>query len=158
DVAAGYSWINFLHQSDQSGVLIRGVATWVPSATTSLAINASRQFTDASQDLIVDPSQLGNLGVGSGRNGAVISPQVYIEEQVGLDFTHTHDNIKFEIAPFWRHDDYVDGSQLNQRSFGYLVNVAWLLRPRWTLYIGAGREHRDYSDIDRTDDDKAYWL
>lgn len=158
DVAAGYSWLNFLHESDDSGPLLRGTATWAPSAATSLAINASREFSDASQDLIVDPSQLGNLGVGSGRNGAVVSPQVYVQEQVGFDLLHSQGDFRFDVAPFWRHIDYVGGNTLNQRSSGYIASVSWLFQPTLTLSAGAGREHRDYSDIDRTDDDKAYWL
>jgi hypothetical protein len=158
DVAAGYSWLNFLHESDDSGPLIRGTATWAPSAATSLALNASREFSDASQDLIVDPSQLGNLGVGSGRNGAVVSPQVYVQEQIGFDLTHSHENFRFDVAPFWRHIDYVGGNTLNQRSYGYIASVSWLFQPTFTLSAGAGREHRDYSDIDRTDEDNAYWL
>lgn len=158
DVAAGYSWLNFLHQSDDSGLLLRGTATWSPSATTSLALNASREFSDVSQDLIVDPGQLGNLGVGSGRNGAVVSPQVYVQEQVGFDLMHTKDDFRFEVAPFWRHIDYVGGNTLNQRSYGYIASVSWLFHPTLTLSAGAGREHRDYSDIDRTDEDNAYWL
>jgi hypothetical protein len=158
DLAAGYSWLNFLHQSDDSGLLLRANAAWTPSATTTLGINASREFSDASQDLIVDPSQLGNLGVGSGRNGAVVSPQVYVSEQVGFDFAHTQGDFRFDVAPFWRHIDYVGGNTLNQRSYGYIASVDWILRPTITLSAGAGREHRDYSDLSRTDDDKAYWL
>lgn len=158
DLAVGYSWLNFLHESDDSGLLLRGTATWAPSAATSLALNASRQFSDASQDLIVDPSQLGNLGVGSSRNGAVVSPQVYVEEQVGFDLTHAQGDFRFNVAPFWRDLDYVGDNTLNQRSFGYLASVDWILHTTITLSAGAGREHRDYSDLSRTDDDKTYWL
>lgn len=158
DVAAGYSWLNFLHTNDDSGPLLRGTATWAPSAATSMAFHVSREFSDASQDLIVDPSQLGNLGVGSGRNGAVVSPQVYVQKQVGFDLMHSHDEFRFDVAPFWRDINYIGGNTLNQESFGYIASISWLFQPTLTLSAGAGREHRDYSDIDRTDDDNAYWL
>lgn len=158
NLAAGYSWLDFRQLDDDSGALLRAAATWTPSATTTLGLAATREFTDSGEDLIIDPTQIGNLGVGTGHNGAVVSPQVFVLEELTASFAHTQGTVHFEAAPFWRNYDYVHGGALNQRSFGYYVALSWLMRENLTLVTGTGREHRDYTNLDRVDDDTTYWL
>jgi hypothetical protein len=157
DAAGGYSWVDLRGSGNTSGLLLSVGARWMPSASTDLGINAARQFADASQDLIVDPAALGNLGVGSGRNGAVISPQLYVEKRIGLDFNHREDRFTVNVAPFWRRIDYIEGEFLSQRSVGYTATFSWLFRPDLSLAASTGREHRDY-DLDRVDTDNSYSL
>lgn len=158
NLAAGYSWLDSSTLDNDSGPLLRASATWTPSATTTLSLGATREFTDSGEALIVDPTQIDNLGIGSGNNNAVVSPQVYVLEELIATFGHTQGNVHFDIAPFWRDYNYVATNALNQRSFGYLLSLSWLMRPKLTLATGLGREHRDYTDVDRVDDDKTYWL
>jgi hypothetical protein len=158
NLAAGYSWLNFRQGSDDSGPLLRAGVTWTPTTLTTLGVHATREFADATTNLMIDPTQIGNLGVGSGNNGTVVSPQVYVLKELAGTFQRKQDNVYFEVAPFWRNYDYLGGGALNQRSFGYLVSVSWLMRPRYTLAGGTGREHRNYTDLDRVDDDMTYWL
>ncbi|HEY6939990.1 surface lipoprotein assembly modifier [Dokdonella sp.] len=156
DAAAGYSWVDLRGPDSRSGALLSLGLRWMPSPATDLGVNAARQFADASQDLVVDPLSIGNLGVGSGRNGAVISPQLYVEKRIGLDFNHRADRYAFNVAPFWRKIDYIEGEFFSQRSYGWTARYDWLLRPTFTLSLSTGREHRDYTGLDRTDTDASY--
>lgn len=158
DAAAGYSVVDPRIQGNHSGPLLRVDARWTPSPANNLGVSAAREFADASQDLIIDPSQIGNLGVGSGRNGAVISPQLYVQKSLGLDYNHIEDRFHVNVAPFWRQIDYLEGEFLSQHSFGYTATFSWLFRPELSLDASTGREHRDYTGLARTDDDKSYAL
>ncbi|MGN6517906.1 MAG: hypothetical protein ACTHK2_00595 [Dokdonella sp.] len=156
DAAAGYSWVDLRGPDDRSGTLLSLGLRWMPSPATDLGVSAARQFADASQDLVIDPASIGNLGVGSGRNGAVISPQLYVEKRIGLDFNHREESYNFNVAPFWRKIDYIEGEFFSQRSFGWTATFNWLFRPTFGLSLSTGREHRRYSELDRTDTDESY--
>jgi hypothetical protein len=154
--AAGYSWVDLRGPDNRSGALLSFGLRWMPSSATDLGISAARQFADASQDLVIDPASIGNLGVGSGRNGAVISPQLYVEKRIGLDFNHREERYTFSVAPFWRKIDYIEGEFFSQHAYGWTATFNWLFRPTFALSLSTGREHRDYSDLDRTDTDASY--
>jgi hypothetical protein len=157
NAAAGYSWVDLRGPENKTGALLSVGARWMPSPATDLGVNLTRQFADASQDLIIDPAEIGNLGVGSGRNGAVISPQLYIEKIAEVDFNHREARYTVSVAPFWRQIDYIEGEFLSQQSFGYTATFTWLFRTDLGLSASTGREHRDY-DLDRTDKDTSYSL
>src|SRR5690348_11270199 len=80
DAALGWSEYSFDQGTpDQSGVMARALLNWAVTPESTLGIGATRQFTDASEQLIVDPSQIGtsidttSIAVGN----AVITPQIY---------------------------------------------------------------------------------
>ncbi|MBX3700707.1 MAG: outer membrane beta-barrel protein [Dokdonella sp.] len=150
---AGYSWLDLRAAGQHNGSLLKLALRWMPSPATDLGVSAVRQIADASQDLIVDPTALGDLGIGSGRNGAVISPQLYVEKRIDLDFNHREARWSIALAPFWRQLDYIDGALLSQHSLGWTASVDWRLRPNLTLSASTGRERRDYRDMDRVDTD-----
>ncbi len=160
NLAAGYSWLDSSTLDNDSGPLLRASATWTPSATTTLSLGATREFTDSGEALIVDPTQIDNLGIGSGNNNAVVSPQVYVLEELIATFGHTQGNVHFDIAPFWRDYNYVG----HERAEPALVRISCSrcrLADASEAHAGRrglGREHRDYTDVDRVDDDKTYWL
>ena len=158
EAAVGYSWLNMRHGDSRSGSLLRGSLHWNPSAATSLGVNVDREYSDAAQDLVFTPAQLGNVGIGSGINGAVIAPQVYVENRIGFDINHRQDTFQLGIAPFWRKLDYVGDPLSDQRSAGYYASADYYLRPTFWLDFYAGQERRKYTAIERTDDDLRYGI
>jgi hypothetical protein len=158
DGAAGYSWLDLRRGGNPSGALLRGDLRWNPSVRTSFGLGLAREYSDAAQDLVFTPEQAGYVGIGSGINGQVIAPQVYVEKRVTLDASHTEDAFSVGLSPFWRRLEYVNDAASNQRSAGYYANATWRLRP--TLWIGAyaGQERRRYTGLERTDDDLAWGL
>lgn len=156
ELAAGYSWLDPRRSDTQSGALLRGTARWTPSKETNLGVTLAREYSDAAQDLVFTPSQIGNVGIGSGISGAVIAPQVYIQKRVTFDLNHVEDTFRVSFAPFWRKLDYVDTASANQNARGYYADFAYYLRPSFWIGVFAGQERRKYSSIERTDDDLAY--
>lgn len=158
DVAAGYSWLDLRHGDGQSGSLLRGSLRWNPSPATSLGVSAGREYADASQDLVFTPEQLGHSGIGSGVTNAALTPQVYLENRVGLDFTHTETSYRVSFSPFWRKLEYVNDPASDQRTSGYFADAQYFLRPTLWLTGYAGQERRRYQTLARTDDDLRYGL
>ncbi len=158
DASAGYSWLDARGSGHHNGTLLSLALRWMPSAATDLGATATRQVADASQDLILDPAAIDDLGIGSGQNGAVISPHLYLEKRLDVDFNHRQERWNVTLAPFWRQLDYLDGEPLSQRSLGWTATARWLLQPTLTLSASTGRERRDYQDINRVDTDLLYSL
>lgn len=151
--AAGYSWLDMQRASDRSGALVRATMRWVPSTQTSAGLTLAREFSDASQDLVIEPSQIGNVGIGSGLNGAVVSPQIYVEKRATFDVAHNEERYRFSFAPFVRQMHYIDGNFPNQRSRGFYADFSYYLQPKLWLRAYSGAEHRRYDRLARTDDD-----
>lgn len=156
--AVGYSWLDLRSASSRSGSLLRGIAHWNPSPATSLGVTLSHQYSDTALDLVFTPGQLGNTGIGSGINGAVITPQVYVENRVGLDLNYHQDRFRVGFAPFWRKLAYIQDPGNDQRSLGYYADAQYYLRTSLWLGFYAGQERRRYTSITRTDDDLAYGI
>ena len=156
--ALGYSWVDLNRLGKHTGPLFRANATWTPSTHTSIGVTLQREFSDASQDLIVDPSRIGNTGIGTGLNGAVITPQVYVEKYVGLNFSHAEERFRVGVAPFVRQRNYIEGDFPDERSRGAYVDGAYFLNSAWSLGAFVGDERRRYTEIGRTDDDLRYGL
>lgn len=153
---AGYSWLSLRDKGQRTGPLLMATLNWTPSPTTSVGATVRRDFSDASHDLMIDPSDITRLGIGSARNGTVISPQLYIEKLAQLDFNHTQNRLRIDLAPFWRQIDYIEGENLSQHSLGYYANLSYLLNPTLVLSASSGRERRRYTGLDRVDTDIAY--
>lgn len=158
DAAVGYSWLDMRHADSRSGSLLRGSLRWNPTPATSLGVSIDREYSDAAQDLVFTPAQLGNVGIGSGINGAVIAPQVYVENRVGFDINHREDTFRVGFTPFWRKLDYIDDPTSDQRSSGYYASADYYVRPTFWLGFYAGQERRKYTAIERTDDDLRYGI
>ena len=73
-----------------------------------------------------------------------------------LDFNHREETYNFNVAPFWRKIDYIEGEFFSQHAFGWTATFNWLFRPTFALALSTGREHRDYTGLDRTDTDASY--
>jgi hypothetical protein len=160
--AVGYSHLDLKGgEGSRSGSLLRASVRWNPNPRTSVGLWLARQYSDAAQDLVFSPEQIRNTGIGSGINGSVLTPQVYVEKRVNFDVRHREDRFYFDVAPFWRELDYVlvDGSSdvgLNQHSTGFYADAGYFFLPTLWLEGNVGRERRRYTDIARTDDDLAY--
>lgn len=158
--ALGYSHLDLRNDGSRSGALFRASARWTPTPATSVGVWLARQYSDAAQDLVFSPEQIRNTGIGSGINGSVLTPQVYVEKRVNLDVRHREDTYYFSVAPFWRELDYVliDTTDIgfNQHSTGFYVDAGYFFLPTLWIDANVGGERRRYTQIARTDKDLAY--
>ncbi len=156
--AIGYSWLDIRDANSRSGALVRGNLQWAPSAATTLGVSVDHEYSDAAQDLVFTPGEITNTGIGTGLNNAVVAPQVYVENRVGLNANYQQDTFKLGFAPFWRKLAYIDDQTFDERSVGYYATGAWYFQP--TLWLGsyAGQEHRAYTQVTRTDNVLTFGL
>jgi hypothetical protein len=160
DIAAGSTRLNFAPGDSHSGPLGRGKLTWRVTPTNSLAFAASRQFSDASQDLIVDPVTLTAVVEGSGVvvGRTPINSQVYVEKRADLAYVYQSVRLGARVAPYVRRLDYVLDPLLDQHDHGVLFGFSYRPRPLWTLALDATEETRDYQSVARRDRDRRYDL
>ncbi|MCK9538946.1 hypothetical protein [Dokdonella sp.] len=156
----GYSRIDFTRGSGvHDGVLANATLTWNPSATDALSIHVADSLVDAASELAIDPSRIGQpgeLGIGSGLNGVVISPDVYRARELRLGYGRSTARYRLSVAPFLRKLSYLDDTESDQRSRGLYADFAWSFTPLTTLTVYCGGENRTYLSLDRNDDDRSY--
>ena len=156
----GYSRLDFRRGSGvHSGVLADATATWTPNANDSLALHVSDSLADAASELSLDPNLIGlpgQLGIGSGVNGVVVSPDVYRERELRLSYGRRAARYRFSVAPFVRRLAYINLAESNQRSRGLYSDFAWSFNEAMALTLFFGGENRTYLTLDRRDDDRNY--
>lgn len=154
----GYTWLDFKgNAEDHSGIFLRATGRYDFAEHTSGTLSVSRTFSDAVQFLQVDPSQVGLVVIGSGLNGALVSPSVYQEDRVSGSIEQGGQTYSISFTPFWYRDDYLNtqdqvvSSGLNVRAYGFYSAYDYRIQPDLTLGAFIGTERRNYTDLDRTD-------
>ena len=156
DLAAGYSRLNFSAPGgSNSGPLARGKLTWHATPSQTLALGVLRQYSDASQDLAVDPRGLAAIVSGTGIvvGTTPITSQVYLERRLSLEYAYQNERWHAGVQPYWRKLDYVIDPTLDQKAHGATAGISYRLRPLWTLAFDATEETRDYQAFARQDED-----
>ena len=167
DIAAGYSQVDFSSQTgllppvrSQSGPLARGAVSWRMTPSQTLTLGATREFGDVTQDLAVDPSAWVARASGSGivTGTLPIDSQVFLERNVDASYTFQNARFRLRLEPYRRKLDYLIDSTFDQTATGGTLSASYRLRPLWTLAFEAGDESRNYSMIQRRDEDRRYDL
>jgi hypothetical protein len=160
DLAGGYSRVSFSGAGDDSGFLGRALLTWRATPSNTFSLGAVRQFADASQDLVVDPAALVAAAQGTGIvvGSSTITPVVYLEKRIQAGYGYQSERFRVRVDPYYKKLDYLLDPALNQTSHGAVAGISYRMRPLWTLAFDATEETRDYSSIDRRDEDLRYDL
>jgi hypothetical protein len=143
---------------DQSGSMVRALLNWNVTPESTLGIGGTRQFTDASEQLIVDPTQIGtsidttSITVGN----AVITPQIYLEKRFDANYAYQGPRLGFSIAPYYRQQNYLNDPTFSQQGPGLAFNVEYRLRPLLTAGFAAAAERTSYTSLDRRDELYSY--
>lgn len=155
DVAAGASRLTYADAPDRSGPLARGRVTWHATPENSLALGFLRQYSDASQDLIVDPATITSQHLGGplAAGSTPITSQVFLERRVDLGWQFKSVRWGAYADPYVRNYDYVIDPTFNQNAHGIGAGVSYRPRELWTLAFDAAEETRDYTAISRRDED-----
>ncbi|HEY3519739.1 MAG TPA: hypothetical protein VGK80_01720, partial [Rhodanobacteraceae bacterium] len=159
DAALGWSEYSFDQGTpDQSGVMARALLNWAVTPESTLGIGATRQFTDASEQLIVDPSQIGtsidttSIAVGN----AVITPQIYLEKRLDASYAYGGARLDFSITPYYRQQNYVNDPLYSQEGPGLGFGLEYRLRPLLAIGFAAAGERTHYTSLDRHDEFYSY--
>lgn len=155
DLEAGYTWLSFRKGGgSDSGVRLLGRLRYDLGPHTSIGTEAERSFSDTAQDLVMDPARVGHVVIGSGLDNMIVSPQVYTQTRVGVDYAYVAERHRFSVAPFWRKLDYLTAISLDERSRGGYAEYAFQWTPRTSLQAFAGVNRREYTRTSRTDSDR----
>lgn len=159
DAAMGWSQLDFSgNLPGQSGLFARGLVNWHATASSTFGLGASRQYSDATGDLMVDPRQVGAPVTSILTGNVVVNSQVYLERRFDASYAYAGPLLTARIAPFYRNLDYQNDPGQNLNGQGGTANIDYRLRPLWTLSFLLGGESRHYSAIDRRDRDLSYGL
>ncbi|WP_347261676.1 hypothetical protein [Rudaea sp.] len=168
DFALGYTSLDFSHAPGSSGPLLRGDVKWRATPSSTLELGFARRYSDATQDLMIDPSALvarttgGPIVAGS----VPITSQVYLEKRFDLSYSYQVPRLNVRLAPFYRDLQYslvpsVNQAELgatDQTTHGAVASASYQLRPLWMAGFDASEETRKYTLIDRRDEDLRYGL
>jgi len=161
DLSLGYSWLNFSTSSqfpnmqDVSGALARGSVNWHPTAQSTFTAGFARQYSDAAENLVVDPSALVLNPVGGEVTfgAAPVTSEVYLERRVNVGYVYRAERWALSLAPYWRTLDYPIDTLQDQHAHGAVFGASYRLLPLWTLAFDANEETRSYTSLVRRDED-----
>jgi hypothetical protein len=155
DLALGYTHLDFSDAPSESGVLTRGSATWHVSTENSFSLGFARQFSDAAQDMSIDPTALIASGLGNGIivGTTAVTSQVYLQHQINGAYVYQTDVFSLRIAPYYNEYNYELATELNQTAHGGTIGALYRLTPLWTIGLDSLEETRRYTQIDRRDED-----
>lgn len=139
--------------TDPSHPLARATVNWHISPRSMLGATLRYQFSDATQSLMA-PIDFDRRDFNDFRGPNSLSrPNVFEERMLRLRYRYTGDRTSVQVAPYYRRMEYLEAVVENQNRHGLTLGIEHRLRPRLTLSASAGRENRDFFDLDREDKD-----
>jgi len=155
DLALGYSRVSFDGAGERSAPTAHGSVTWRATPMNTLSFGVVRRYSDATQDMAVDPGALVATTLGSGIvvGTATVTSQVYLEKRFESSYVFHDDRLQVRVAPYYRTLDYLLDPTIDQRAHGVTAGVSYRARPLWTVAFDANEETREYAAIRRRDED-----
>ena len=169
DLLMGWSKIDFDHAPGDSKPLARATLGWQFTPRNSLSVTGAYEFSDAAQDMFLQPGQsivntlsenptdfIDNPGGGISTGSMVIDSEVYLEKSLQLTYTYHTERLQLSLAPIYDKLTYLNDSTFNQSTRGGTVSLDYHVRPRTTLtgFVNAQRE--TYESLARTDKTYRY--
>lgn len=179
DVSLGWSQIDFSGAPSASTPLARATLSWQPTPRSNLAITASHQYSDAAQDIMMQPGQIiagagaqldnntiGTVGLtgpqgqtspgGINTGDLVIDPEVYLDQSLGADYTFTTDRWTLSAAPLYSRLSYLNDPTFNQTDRGVSAGVSYRVTALVSVSVFGDGERYTYHSLDRRDDTSDY--
>lgn len=176
DVALGWSQINFNGAPTVSTPLTRVTLGWQPTTRSSFAITATHQYSDAAEDMMLQPGQivagagaqlnnntigptgpLGQVAPGGINTGnVVIDPQVYLDRSLEGNYTFTTELLTLSVAPLYRRLSYLNDPTFNQTGRGGSAGLGYRLTPSVSISAFVDSETITYHALDRRDKTSDY--
>jgi len=176
DIALGWSQIDFNGAPTVSTPLTRVTLGWQPTTRSSFAITAAHQYSDAAEDMMLQPGQIiagagaqlnnntigptGPLGqvapAGINTGNVVIDPQVYLDRSLEGNYTFTTELLTLSVAPLYRRLSYLRDPTFDQTGRGGSAGLSYRLTPLLSLSAFADDETITYRALHRRDKTSDY--
>ncbi|WP_158883332.1 outer membrane beta-barrel protein [Rhodanobacter sp. L36] len=168
DAMAGWSRIRYDQAKDATTPLAQVSISWRPVASSTFTAAAGRQYSDAAQDMMVQPGQqlipaaVGDISAGGGRGistgDAIVGSQVYVEQRFEGIYAYTAERLSFRVAPFFRKLSYLNDPTFDEKGRGGSIGVDYRLPGQLLLSAYGNTERLTYQFLDRQDKHTAYGL
>ncbi|PXV61449.1 uncharacterized protein, PEP-CTERM system associated [Dyella jiangningensis] len=167
DALLGWNYVDFNHAPSASKPMARFTLGWRPSTRNSFTLTGIYEFSDAAQDMLLQPGQTivdsmtnvssnpldlindPNRGLNTGT--VVVDSTVYLDKSVQGTYSYRGDRLSITVAPVYRKLDYLNTPTFNQKEKSADIAVDYKLRPTLTLTGFADYQHIDYTALNRTD-------
>jgi hypothetical protein len=169
DTLLGWSKIYFDRAPSDSKPLVRATVGWQLTPHNSLSVSGAYEFSDAAQDMSVQPGQsivntlsqnptdfIDNPGGGISTGDLVIDSEVYLERTLQVTYTYHTERLQLSVAPMYDKLTYLNGSTFDQSTRGGTASLDYHLRPRTTLTGFVNVQREIYTSLDRTDKTYRY--
>lgn len=153
----GWTWIELDGRDDDTAPLLRADARWELTSVSALDLVVAAQYTDAAQSLITrtPASSLREPLPLTDSSRATVTADLYEERRIEAGWSRQGVRTWLRAGAFYRDDDYLNLPELDSRATGLAFDASWTLNPRHTLSAFAFLEDRDYTTIDRDDEDRT---
>jgi hypothetical protein len=167
DALVGWNYVNFNSAPSASKPMTRFTVGWRPSTQNSFTVTGIYEFSDAAQDMLLQPGQTivdnmtnvssnpldlindPNRGLNTGT--VVIDSTVYLDKSLQGTYSYRGDRLSITVAPVYRKLDYLNNPTFNQKEKSVDIAVDYKLRPNLTLTGFGDYQHIDYTALSRTD-------
>jgi hypothetical protein len=166
DAMAGWSRIRYDQAKDGTTPLAQLSISWRANSSNTFTASAGRQYSDAAEDMMVQPGEFtavpigditsGGQGRGISTGDAVVSSQVYIEQRFEGIYAYTADRLTFRLAPFYRKLSYLNDQTFDENGRGGSLGIDYRLPKQMVLSAFGNEETLKYQFIDRRDKHTAY--
>jgi len=167
DVALGWSQIDFRGLPTVSSSLVRLNLGWRPTLRSTFTLSAVRQYSDAAQDMMLQPGQIlvgadpraGNTptnpeGISTG--DSVIDPQVYLDRRLAATYAFNGERLSLSISPLYDKRSYLNDPTFNQTGRGGSGGINYLLSERLAVAGFVDVESLTYDSLNRRDRTSDY--
>ncbi|MFZ0872598.1 MAG: outer membrane beta-barrel protein [Rhodanobacter sp.] len=178
NVALGWSQIDFNGAPTVSTPLERLTLGWQPTLRSSFSLTAAHEYSDAAQDMMVQPGQIiagagaqldnnatgpvgpigGAAAQGINVGGLVIDPQVYLDSRLEGNYTFNTERLTLSVSPLYSRLNYLNDSTFNQTDRGGSAGISYRLTPLVSLSTFVDYERLTYRSLDRRDNSSDYGL
>lgn len=158
EVLFGYTEIGLDGRDDESGPLLELRLRTDPEQVSRWRATLTRRFSDAAQDLVVDPAELGDLPRGPGSAVITVNGFVFEETALYLGYERRGERSTFRVDPFYREQDYPTEPAQDLTERGVQLAHDWRVGVRTTIGATLGYARREYDGIERTDTQKGLAL
>lgn len=169
DMLLGWSKIDFDHAPSRSKPLARITLGWQLSPRNALSVTGAYQFSDAAQDMFLQPGQsivntlnenptdfIDNPGGAISTGNLTINSEVYLEKTLQANYTFHAERLQLSVTPTYDKLSYLNDHTFDQSTRGGTVSLSYHLRPRTTLTAFVNAQKLTYVSLDRTDKTYRY--
>jgi hypothetical protein len=169
EVLLGWAHLDFNSAPSDSKPMARVTLGWHLSPSSGISVSGAYEFSDAAQDMLLQPGQsiinnvnvnptdiINNPGGTISTGNLVIDSEVYLEKSLAVAYTYHTERLMLTIAPEYDKLSYINDPTFDQSTRGGSASLDFHLRPTTTITGFINAQRLVYTSLDRTDKTYRY--